>query len=230
MRKIILPVLLTLAMTTVQASDLHQREGTAPQSLAERAEWKEARIEEAEACGKCGGSHKDEGSTAYNHKRVHTSHVGIYYFPVAVSTSGDEVTLLDGSVWQIRTWDREQTRTWLATDEIIILPNNSFFSFYDYKLFNQMTGAEVEANMLISPMLGTTYTRQILGFNDANNYIYLSDNSVWTISPNDYHLYKKWAVGDIVMIGSNQGWDANIRPNILINATYRTYIRANCIQ
>jgi hypothetical protein len=225
MKTTILSSLLTLALATAQADTVpHERSDNLPQTLAERAVWKETLLEEVETS-------KESHATASRHyQAITTSHPGILYYPVAVSTFGDEVTLMDGSVWQIRSSDRDQTRGWFATDEIIILPNTSFFSFYDYKLLNTVTGAEVEANMLLSPLLGTAYTRLIIGFNDAYSYVYLSDGSVWSISPNDYYLYKKWMVGDIVMIGANLGWDSYTRPNILLNATYRTYIRANCIQ
>jgi hypothetical protein len=225
MKTTILSSLLALTLITAHAETLpHERPDNLPQSLAERAEWKETLLEETESSKE----HQPSASRYYN--AVTTSHPGVLYYPVAVTTNGDEVTLMDGSVWQIRSYDRDQTRGWFATDEIIILPNTSFFSFYDYKLLNTITGAEVEANMLLSPILGTAYTRQILGFNDTYNYVYLTDGSVWSTSPSDYYLYKKWMVGDIVMIGANLGWDSYERPNILLNATYRTYIRANCIQ
>lgn len=228
MKKIIALALLTLTMTTAQAT-LHERAEHLTQTLAERAEWKESLIEEDKNAQSAQKTKADVYTDMFV-TRVDTSHPGVIYYPVAVTPSGDEVTLFDGSVWQIKSWDREQTRGWLATDEIVLLANQSFFSFYDYKLLNMQTGAEVEANMLLPPLLGNFYTRQIIGFNDAYNYIYLSDGSVWTISPYDFHLYKKWVMGDIVMIGANRGWDSNIRPNILVNASYRTYIRANCIQ
>lgn len=233
MKKTLLLTLLTLSAAVAQASTLDQSESKLPLSVAERAAWKEALIEEQEiACGECNGKSDKEpkASCGYNGYAVYTSHPGVIYFPIDVTTSGDQVTLFDGSVWQIRSWDRDQTRGWLSTDEIVIMPNTNFFSFYDYKLLNRMTGVAVEANLYLSPILGSIFTRQIIGFNHDYNYIYLSDGTVWSTSPSDYYLYKQWYVGDIVLIGANVLGDSNIRPNILVNPRHHSYIRTNCIQ
>ncbi len=228
MKKIVLLTVMTLAMTSGYAEMVHQRGECTPQPPAERAEWKESQMEEA----KCKENESDAGAKAatFLSSNIYTSHPGIFYYPIAVTPSGDEVTLMDGSVWKIRGWDRDQTRGWLATDEIILMPNTSFFSFYDYRLVNRQTGVEVEANMVLKPYLNAAYSFQITGFNDNYNYIYLSDGSVWSISPYDSSIYYDWMVGDIILIGANTGWDSNVRPNVLINATHQTYIRTNCIQ
>ena len=235
MKKTLLLTLLTLSLATANAADLHQREASRSQNLGERAEWKEGLDNElCSGCDSCGGGDKDcdrgPKGAVVSGTTIYTSHPGIIYYAIAVTPTGSEVTLIDGSVWQVRSWDKNLTLNWLATDEIIILPNTSFFSLYDYKLLNRVTGAEVEANMILQPLLGAAYTRQVTGFNDNYYYIYLTDGSVWEISSYDLSLYRSWMIGDIILIGANTGWDSNIRPNVLINATHHTYIRANCIQ
>lgn len=236
MKKTMLLTLLTLSITGINASDTHNREFTGPQSVSERASWKEAKIEQAElACDCCGGGSrdKDKGPRAYHSSYSTTNtpvHPGSIYYAINFSPSGHEMTLIDGSVWQVRSRDRYQTYSWLKTDEISVLPNTNFFSFYDYKLFNRMTGGEVEVNLVQQPIIGAVYTRQITGTNDNYNYVYLTDGTVWAISPHDEDVFKKWILGDIILIGVNTGTDAYIRPNILINATHQTYISANCVQ
>lgn len=229
MNKLLLStLLLALTCVSLNAKMEHNRDDQSSQSIAERATWKESLMEEIES--EDAEISKGPQAAVMGAREIITSHSGIIYYAVAVTPSGNEVTLMDGSVWQIKSWDTPHTRNWLASDPIVIMPNNTFFTFYDYKLLNRTTGAEVEANLLLTPILGTNYTFQITGFNDNYNYIYMNDGSVWSISPYDHSLYFDWMIGDIIIIGANVGWDSNIRPNVLINATHKTYIRANCIQ
>lgn len=240
MKTTMLLTLLTLSLSTLNATEPHYRETPGPQTPDERAFWKESRIAESElACdccggGGCGGSRdKDKDHRVYVSKPSHTvtsSHPGSIYYIVHFNFNIGEITMADGSIWRIRHDDRYQSMGWLKTDEISILPNTNFFSFYDYKLLNRVTGAEIEVNLYKQPVLGAAYTRQIMGVNDTYTHIYLTDGSAWSISPNDEYLYQKWMIGDIIMIGVNTDTDAYIRPNILINATHHTYIRATWIQ
>lgn len=230
MKKPLLITLLTCVCATATAADIHHRFENRSITTAERAEWMEAQAEEAENAKLEEGGQQVEASTYYSGFDLYTSHEGAMHHVVAITPNGNEITLVDGSTWRVRSSDCYRVLNWLTTDEILITPNSSFFSLYDYKMINRSTGAEVKANLLLQPVLGAADTYQITGFNDNYDYIYLNDGSVWAISPYDHALYNKWMIGDLIIVGSNSGWDRHSRPNVLINATYNSYIRTICIQ
>ena len=156
------------------------------------------------------------------------SYTGFIYNAVAITPDGSGVGLMDGSVWEVRSWDSNQVLCWLSTDGIIIIPDTIEFSSYDYVLLNQVTGVGVEANMLQPSALGTDYTFQVTGYDDS--YIYLTDGSVWGYSSNEFNPFGSWTIGDIILIGANPFWDSDIRPNVLINGTQQNLISVINIQ
>lgn len=214
-----------LVTTAYAAHEATERQIPGP---AERAVEKEKRAQEEEQAQDEADHSSVEAATAYT--LYNTTHSGALHRPIAVTPMGDEVTLEDGAVWRIRSYDWADTRNWLATDQILVTQNVSWFSIYDYVLINQSSGATVQANLQFQPNYLTGYARMITGFNDIYNYIYLDDGSIWEISYSDRDSMMKWCLNDMVIIGVNDGWDKYSRPNILINATINQYLRTKCIQ
>ena len=149
-----------------------------------------------------------------------TTHPGAYQHPVAISQFGDSVELMDGSIWSISSRDAYKTLNWYPADLIVITPNHSWFSTHDFKLTNQTTGVSVAAEMYLGPIdpaYNSPYTHWIVGIDYYYNDVYLEDGSVWNMSAFDRSTIDQWYIGDIVMIGVNDGWMSSSNPNILIN-------------
>ncbi|MEC7839135.1 MAG: hypothetical protein VX777_03740 [Chlamydiota bacterium] len=160
-------------------------------------------------------------------KTYYTSHEGAFHRPIAVTSTGDRVTLEDGTVWQVRIKDRTKTLDWLIGDSIIILPNHSWFSSYHYVLLNQNTGKEVKVNMLLGPIYNGVHTHWVVAIDYYNKEVCLEDGSVWRISGSDGSTLKKWLINDTVIIGINDSWFSS-KPNILINVNMLNYVAAIC--
>ncbi|CDR34042.1 hypothetical protein [Criblamydia sequanensis] len=157
----------------------------------------------------------------------YTSHQGVFYRPVAVTAFGDQVTLVDGSIWNVRWEHRYKTLDWLVSDTILVLPNHSWFSAYQFRLVNQNTGADAEVNLALGPLYNGIYTRWIIAIDYFNREICLDDGSIWRISPADDLVLKKWVVNDTVILGINDSWFSS-HPNILLNVNMLNYACGTC--
>jgi len=158
-----------------------------------------------------------------------TSHIGAFHRPTAVTALGDTVEIEDGSIWSVSSSDRYKTLDWLAGDTIIITPNHSWFSSYDFRLINQNTGASVPVVLSLGPVYNGIYTHWITAIDYNANQLCLEDGSVWSISGLDDSVSNKWVINDTVIIGINDGWWSGSRPNILINVNMVNYVRCKCL-
>lgn len=149
-----------------------------------------------------------------------TTHPGAYQHPVSISVYGDSVELMDGSIWTIAARDAYKTLNWYPADLIVITPNHNWFTSYDFKLTNQTTGVSVAADMYLGPIdpaYNSPYTHWIVGIDYYYNEVYLEDGTIWNMSAFDRSTIDQWIIGDIIMIGVNDGWLSSSNPNILIN-------------
>lgn len=162
-------------------------------------------------------------------KSLYTSHPGAFYSPWVVSLFGDTVEFNDGSVWSICFEDRTFTYNWLITDDVIVTPNDEWFSLYAYRLTNQQTGIAVRANLYLGPIYRGIFSYWIVAIDYINGQVCLQDGSIWSMSPIDLNIVRKWIVGDTVIIGVNNNAFASIRPNILINVNTNNYGIGNCL-
>lgn len=157
-----------------------------------------------------------------------STHNGAYHHPIAVSNGGDTVTLEDGSVWHVREKDQVKTLDWLMGDTVVILPNHSWFSSYQFVLFNQTTGREVKANLLLGPIFNGVFTHWIVSIDLETKQVWLEDGSVWSMASGDKSTLKKWLVNDTVIIGINDSWFSS-KENILINVNMANWAAGECI-
>lgn len=155
----------------------------------------------------------------------YTSHPGAYHFPVLL---GDVVELEDGSKWTVNPSQSLLTLTWYSTDVILIMPNHSWTSSYEYALVNQRTGDYVEATitLFLHPLYHSVYNHRIVAIDDHLQWIWLEDGSIWSVLWVDYST--AWQINDTVIIGHNDGLWSSSKPNILINANLKHYVRATC--
>ncbi len=159
----------------------------------------------------------------------YSTHEGAFHRPIAVSLLGDAVELEDGSIWSISASERYKTLDWMTGDVVIVTPNHTWFSVYDYCLINLNTGASVSVNLSLGPIYNGYYTHWIVAIDYANRELCLEDGSVWRISSLDQANMYKWLPNDTIIIGINDGWFSGSNPNILINVNVNNYAISNCI-
>lgn len=153
----------------------------------------------------------------------YTMHPGAYHNPVSISIFGDTLEIEDGSIWAISSSDAYTTLNWFSTDLIVITPNHSWFSAYNFRLTNQNTGESVAANLYLGPFYNSPYTRWIASIDHYSHTVYLNDGSAWSMSSFDASIVNKWFINDTVIIGVNDGWLYSTSPNILINVNMLNY-------
>jgi hypothetical protein len=161
-------------------------------------------------------------------KTFFTSHQGAFHRAIGVTFFGDQVTLEDGSVWTVSSWDRWKTLNWLTSDIILVMQNKWLFSNYKFMLVNQNTGNEVEVNMTLGPIYSGVFTHWIVAIDYFNCQVILEDGSVWNMDLFDSLMINKWMVNDTVIIGVNEE-RCLVHPNILINVNVLNYASGICI-
>jgi hypothetical protein len=157
------------------------------------------------------------------------------YFPVSITPSGDNIQLHDGSLWYVHPNQRNIIKNWVQTDKLFIKPNVAWFSSYSYVLQNRTIEDRnqriVEVSLLEPPVMNGDYTRWVIDVDYHNHLVYLNDDTVWYINPND-SSFNKWQIGQRLVIGVNNRWRTSEFPHILINAgIYRApYCEAELIK
>lgn len=198
----------------------------------DRAVDQEEQMLEKEKRAQKDEEYKEEGMVAQS--VYYTSHPAAYHTFYRNWDYGMKVELNDGSIWSVASKDQWKVNTWYSTDIILIKQNFSFFSPYDYELVNQRCGDRVDVNLLeleILPYDSTFFGQRswVISIDYFNNIVTLQDGSVWTVSFDDDSTLATWRLGDVVIIGVNDGWDNTIRPNLLINFNTLNDVRANCV-
>lgn len=192
------------------------------EARAERAAEQEE-AEEAPIVATLEEESQDRSARALFYK---TSHEGVFQAPISITLLGDEIELLDGSLWYIRPADRFKTLDWMITDTVVIMQNTSWFSSYDFVMVNLNTGDRVEVDMTMGPYYAGIYTYYIVAIDYFADEILLNDGSVWDISIFDNIGH--WMVNDTVIIGINDAFSL-FNPNILINVNTLDYVEGHCI-
>lgn len=161
----------------------------------------------------------------------YSSHPFAWHVPYLMINDREKVELNDGTIWSVNFWDRWKLKDWLTSDIIFILPNSKLF--WDYTLVNQRTGDYVDVNLSeleIFPYDATFSGNRlwIVDIDDLNDVIYLSDGSRWEVSVFDDALIHNWQLGQVVIVGINNGYNSALFPNILINFSKLNYVHAEC--
>jgi hypothetical protein len=165
----------------------------------------------------------EEASKGY----YYTSHMGAFHCPADINTFFGQITLEDGSLWSVKFGDTFKMANWLKSDSVVIVPNGPF-SYYKYRIVNQDTFVTINANLVLTPYLSGPYTYNVLATDYIFDKVWLNDGSVWEVSPFDNAILQSWKSSDIVIIGINDDYLHDLRPNVLINTFTNEYVRATC--
>lgn len=165
-----------------------------------------------------------------------TTHKAAWHFATGVSGKGNHVFLEDGSGWVIASADAPKTLNWFGDDIIMVIPA-PWYSFYNYILVNNSTGAHVYADLKEKPKEANIYSLWITEMNPNEGTLTLNDKTVWAIPGSyDRHIMKGWKVNQKVLIGINGSdkwvdqWISKQAPNLLISVEpgIDGYIKGRC--
>lgn len=158
-----------------------------------------------------------------------TTHEGALHNAIIVGAIGERVELEDGSIWNVRGSDHFKALSWFSTDLIFVAPNHELFSSYAFKMHNVNTGDALAVNLslFLNPIFHSVFNHIVVDVSPILQMVWLEDGSVWSIT--GWDDLSRWAIGDTVIVGINDGWLSSSNPNILINCDLLYYVRGNCL-
>jgi hypothetical protein len=155
-----------------------------------------------------------------------------YVFPVnshwlaSIADNNHTIELEDGSHWEVSLSDSYILRNWRREDSLVITPNYNFLSSYDYYITNKNNyNSFVKANLYVGPLAFGPFSHWIVEIDYFGGHIYLENQMVWCVNPQDSYLLKEWAVNDHVIFGLYESWFSPF-DHILINVNMDNHVRA----
>ena len=148
-----------------------------------------------------------------------------YHWVKGIGHFGDTLELEDGSIWTISAYDASKVLSWLSNDTIVLTKNHGWFTSYNYRLVNKITGASVEANLYLGPLKNGIYTRYITSIYPISCTVQLSDGTFFQAKSSDYYTFQSWAMYDTVILG----FDKTEYDRIVINVNMNNCVRAKQI-
>lgn len=146
-------------------------------------------------------------------------HPYAFYSVSALKGPGDYAKLQDGSVWHVHPYYRSIIKSWAQDQVIFIKPDASCFSMYRYVLHNRATNEIAKVNYVEAqdPLyMATVYL--VSGIDSSRNIVYLNDGTAFQMNPYN-SSFKKWWIGDRIIVGVNNKWREAAYPHVLINAS-----------
>ncbi len=157
-----------------------------------------------------------------------TSHTGAWHKAIGVSATGNHVFLEDGSGWDVYIKDRHKTMDWYGDDRILLTKAtwSVFYSCYEYVLINTRTHVRVYVGLQEKPDFFNESTLWVKKIDRLKSRITLSDDTVWTYSPN---VLDKWMEGQKVLIGVREPSFFHYHHNFLLNEDAGDFVNAECL-
>jgi len=143
-----------------------------------------------------------------------------WYYINNVGSRGRTLITHDETVWEISGNHSFKTCRWCPGSPVVITPNYSWFSSYDYILKNQETGEFAEADLSQGPLI--EYALFIQYVDPYQGYLQLTNGSHWYTDISARLL--TWKTGQAILIGENDAWFG--RKNILININENNFVTA----
>lgn len=142
-----------------------------------------------------------------------------------VATNWGSFEIEDGSRWEISPSDQHILYNWRRDDILVITPNSSWFSPYDYYVTNATNNTYVKANLLEGPIAFGPYSHWVVDIDYVGGHIFLDNQMVWCIDPKDGYLLSEWSINDHVIFGANDSLFSKYN-FILINVNMEEHLRA----
>jgi hypothetical protein len=153
-----------------------------------------------------------------------------YAYPInchwlaTISDTLRSIEMEDGSHWEISSYDSYILRNWQRDDSLVITPNYSWLSSYDYYITNKSKNTFVKANLYVGPVIFGPFSHWIVDIDHIGGHVYLENQMVWCVNPQDNYVLKDWAINDHIILGVYDSWFSSY-DHILINANMDTHIR-----
>ena len=138
-----------------------------------------------------------------------------------------EIEMEDGSHWEVSAFDAYILRNWRRHDTLIISPNYSWCSSYDYFITNKdNNNSYVKANLFGNgPIAFGPHSHWIVSVDRLGGHVYLENQTVWCINPQDSYVLNGWAENDHIIFGLYDAWFSSY-DHILINVNMDNHARA----
>lgn len=142
-----------------------------------------------------------------------------------IGANGRCIEMEDSSQWEVAASDTYVVGGWRPNDSLIITPNYSWFSSYDYCITNKSNNTHVKANMYVGPVAFGPYSHWIVDIDYFGGHVYLENQMTWCVNPADSAILSDWAVNDHIIIGFYDTWFSP-SDHILINVNMDDHVRA----
>lgn len=142
----------------------------------------------------------------------------------SISDNNRSIELEDGSHWEISSSDAYTVRNWRREDSLVITPNYSWLSSYNYYITNKTTNTWVKANLYVGPLAHGPFSHWIVDIDYHGGHVYLENQMVWCVNPQDFGMLKEWSVNDHIIFGLYDSWFSPF-DHILINVDMDNHIR-----
>jgi hypothetical protein len=143
---------------------------------------------------------------------------------ISISDNSRSLEMEDGSHWEVSASDAYLLRSWRREDSLIITPNYSWLSSYDYYITNKTNNTYIKANLYVGPLAFGPFSHWIIDIDYFGGHVYLENQMVWCVNSQDNYVLKDWAVNDHIIFGLYDSWFSPY-DHILINVNMDDHIR-----
>ena len=135
------------------------------------------------------------------------------------------LSMEDGSKWEFPSTDVCTLRWWGLGHVLVVSPNYSWFSSFDYYISNQNTGTYVTANLFDGPVAFGPFSHWIVDIDYIGGHIYMENQMIWCANPSDMSIVRNWKKNDHIILGTYSSWFSSY-DTVLINVNMDDHIRA----
>jgi hypothetical protein len=132
------------------------------------------------------------------------------------------IDLEDGSRWEVS--DSDVLRSWRREHSVVITPNYSWLSSWNYYITNKTNNTKVKANLKDGPLAFGPYSHWIVDVDYYGGHVYLENQMIWCVNPDDSSVLRGWSPNDHVIFGLYDSWFSPY-DRILINVNMDNHIR-----
>lgn len=143
---------------------------------------------------------------------------------ISIADNIRSIEMEDGSHWEVSPSDAYIVRNWRREDSLVITPNYNWFSSHDYYITNKTNNTYIKANLYVGPLAFGPYSHWIVDIDYFGGHVYLENQMVWCVNPQDNYVLKDWAVNDHIIFGLYDSWFTPY-DHILINVNMDDHIR-----
>jgi hypothetical protein len=159
-------------------------------------------------------NYQDDGKPAFRLAPANetTPELTLAAFPVSChwltwkSNDSRYLKIEDGSTWELAPGDLSTINSWRYDDPLFITPISSWFITQKYYITNRVNNTYVKANLVDGPISRGPYTHWITGVDPVQGHIFLENQSVWCVDPNDLYILNdrrnnsEWQASETIIV------------------------------